>query len=204
MPPAPSPRRRASAARFCRAVSEGYSPGPSTKPATPSGSASVLRTGLPRISRSPPSASARPRSRPNSVVFPAPFGPTRPCTWPCAMSRSTPSRATTSPKALLTPRARTATDGPPENRRAVASSVRVRAGDVATRNLRGSVDLRVTRVGHLPVVGLVPRVPVHLLGVRVIGARPAAGRVLLRDPRLPRRGRVLLVRWHHVLLGLRL
>src|SRR4029453_18015388 len=149
--------------------SEGYRPGPSTKPATPSGTASVLRTGRPRISRSPPSALASPRSRPSSVVFPAPFGPTRPCTWPSATSRSTPSRATTSPKDLLTPRARTA----------VTSSVRVRARDVGPRNLRRSVDLRVTRVGHLPSVGLVPRVPVHLLRVRVVGDRTLARGPLL-------------------------
>src|SRR5262249_23917478 len=45
------------------------------------------------------------------------------------------------------------------------SSVRVRAREVGTGHSRWSVDLRVTRVGHLPVVSLVPRVPVHLLRV---------------------------------------
>ena len=104
------PLRAASAARFCRAVSEGYSPGPSTKPATPSGAASARLTGTPRISRLPLSATARPSSSPSSVVFPAPLGPTRPCTRPGAISRSTSASATTSPKHLVSPRARTAGD----------------------------------------------------------------------------------------------
>src|SRR6516165_8019832 len=43
------------------------------------------------------------------------------------------------------------------------SSACVRAHEGGTGHLRWGVDLRVTRVGHLPPVGLVPRVPVHLL-----------------------------------------
>ena len=79
MPPEPSPRRRASAARFCRAVSEDAA-GPSTNPATPAGRASVLRTGHPKISSSPPSARAG-RPGPAASSCPAPLGPTRPCTF---------------------------------------------------------------------------------------------------------------------------
>ena len=39
--------------------------------------------------------------------------------------------------------------------------------------------LRVARVGHVPSVGLVPRVPVHLLRVREVRDRTVAGGVLL-------------------------
>src|SRR3954469_20363411 len=39
---------------------------------------------------------------PMSVVFPAPLGPMRACTSPCATSRATLSVATTPPKRLLT------------------------------------------------------------------------------------------------------
>lgn len=67
-----------SAARFCRAVNDAYRPGPSTKPATASTAESARPTGTPRISRVPASATASPSNRPSGVVFPAPFGQTRP------------------------------------------------------------------------------------------------------------------------------
>src|SRR5947208_15187506 len=65
---------------------------------------------------------------------------------------------------------------------------RVGARDEPTRNLRRTIDLRVTRIGHLPAVALIPREPVHLLRVGVVGDRPIAGEVLTREPGLPASG----------------
>ena len=62
-------------------------------------------------------------------------------------------------------------------------------GMYATGNLRRSVDLRVARVGHLPLVRLVPRVPVHLLRVRVVGDCAVAGDVLAARARSARQRR---------------
>src|SRR5580765_3075569 len=50
----------------------------------------------------PPSGARAPEMRPTSVVLPAPFGPISACTSPAAISRLTPSVATTPPKRLLT------------------------------------------------------------------------------------------------------
>src|SRR5579875_1247458 len=83
-------------------------------------------------------------------------------------------------------------------------SVRVRAREVGTGHLRWSVDLRVARVGHLPTVGLVPREPVHLLRVGVVGDGAVARRVLAGEPGLPGSGGGLLVRGYRGLRRLRL
>ena len=52
---------------------------------------------LPKTDASPPVARARPSRMRMVVDLPAPFGPRKPCTWPCSTSRSRPSRAWTRP-----------------------------------------------------------------------------------------------------------
>src|SRR3954451_19729985 len=96
------------------------------------------------------------------------------------------------PRPRLTAEAACRTDGPPATRRAVipcrypqSLSVRVRARDVGAGDLRRGVDLRVARVGQPPSVRPVPRVPVHLLRVRIVGDCALARCVLLAEPGLP-------------------
>ena len=45
---------------------------------------------------------------------------------------------------------------------------------LATRDLHRSLDRRVTRVGRLPIVGRIPRVPVRANGVDQICTQPGA------------------------------
>ena len=52
----------------------------------------------------PASGATTPESTAMSVLFPAPFWPTRAQTSPPATEKSTPSRATVPPKDLRTPR----------------------------------------------------------------------------------------------------
>ena len=80
-------RTRSRAARRARPGSAGRSAWGRDRvrrrnPPTPPGTPSTRPTGVPRISRLPSSATESPSSSPRSVVLPAPFGPTRPWTWP--------------------------------------------------------------------------------------------------------------------------
>jgi len=104
MPPEPSPRRRASAARFCRAVSGGNKGPVRPRPGNPR----VLEeraSGAPGSRRSPARRGrlGQTEKQGQQRRLPGPLGPTRPCTCPGATSRSTPSSATTSPKDLNDP-----------------------------------------------------------------------------------------------------
>jgi len=65
-------------------------------------------TDLPKTSMRPLSAAWKPYSTDISVLLPAPFSPTMPCTVPAATVRSTASLACTAPKRLQMPRNATA------------------------------------------------------------------------------------------------
>src|SRR4051794_19759815 len=68
-------------------------------------SAAWLTTSRPATVALPASGFSSVESTRTAVVLPAPFGPSRPSTLPGATSRSTPSRARTSPKDLTRPEA---------------------------------------------------------------------------------------------------
>src|SRR5207244_1014090 len=73
-----------------------------------------------------------------------------------------------------------------------ASAVVLRGRDVGAGNLVGREDLAVARVRRAPVVAVVPRVAVHLLGVGEVGHGLGAGQPLLRLPGVPLGRDVLL------------
>ena len=210
-------RRAGSAAPSARDTAR-----PVHEPATPAGERErPAHRDTPNSSRSPPSAWASPSSSASSVVFPAPLGPTRPCTCPGATSRSTPSSATTSPKDLTIPRARTASarvtsstgagdvlassagDGPPELRRAVVSDccpalVRRLVSSSPSSGCRRREPSRAHRSSS-PWVGTFQScartsVPVHLLRVGLVRAPHRCRQVLPGNPRLPGSGDRLIGR----------
>ena len=94
-----TPRRRRAAARSRRAAPRRASWGTARAPPACSRTCARMASsmGLPSHRTAPASADRTPRTMRIAVVLPAPFGPTKPNTWPGETENVSPSRATTSP-----------------------------------------------------------------------------------------------------------